>query len=47
MKVRSEKGRETLYTGCVYMPTDSISNFVVDTCYARLKVCVPAARVAG
>ena len=24
MKVCSERGRETLYIGCVYMPTDSI-----------------------
>ena len=37
MKVRSEKGREALYTGCVYMPTDSASISVVDSCYERLK----------
>ena len=32
MKVRSERGRETLYIGCVYMPTYSTSISVVD-CY--------------
>ena len=39
MKVRSERGRETLYIGCVYMPTDStsISISVVNSCYERLK----------
>ena len=26
MKVRSERGREALYIGCVYMPTDSTSS---------------------
>ena len=25
MKVRSERGREALYIGCVFMPTDSTS----------------------
>ena len=25
MKIRSERGREALYIGCVYMPTDSTS----------------------
>ena len=33
MKMHSEKGREALYIGCVYMPTDSSSISVVDSCY--------------
>ena len=37
MKVHSERGRETLYTGCVYMPTDSTSISVMDNGYERLK----------
>ena len=37
MKVRSERGREALYIGCVYMPTDSASISVVDSCYESLK----------
>ena len=37
MKVRSERVREALYMGCVYMPTDSTSISLVDSCYERLK----------
>ena len=37
MKIRSERGREALYIGCVYMPTDSRSVSVMDSCYNRLK----------
>ena len=37
IKMHSEKGREALYIGCVYMPTDSSSISVVDSCYERLK----------
>ena len=37
MKVHSERGREALYIGCVYMPTDSTSVSVMDSCYERLK----------
>ena len=37
MKIRSEGGREALYIGCVYMPTDSTSVSVMDSCYERLK----------
>ena len=37
MKVRSERGRSALYIGCVYMPTDSTSVAVVESCYGRLK----------
>ena len=36
MKVRGERGRSALYIGCVYMPTDSTSVAVLDTCYERL-----------
>ena len=31
MKIRSERGREALYIGCVYMPTDSTSVSVMDS----------------
>ena len=37
MKIRSERGREALYIGCVYMPTDSTSVSVMNSCYERLK----------
>ena len=37
MKVRGERGRLALCIGCVYMPTDSTSVPVLDTCYERLK----------
>ena len=36
MKIRSERGREALYIGCVYMPTDSTRVSVMDSCYERL-----------
>ena len=36
MKVRGKRGRLALYIGCVYMPTDSTSVAVLDTCYERL-----------
>ena len=36
-KIRSERGREALYIGCVYMPTESTSVSVMDSCYERLK----------
>ena len=37
MKVQGERGRLALYIRCVYMPTDSTSVAVLDTCYERLK----------
>ena len=37
MKVRSEKEREALSIGCVYMPTDSTSIYVVDIVMRGLK----------
>ena len=37
MKVCSERGREALYIECVYMPTDSPSISLMDSCYEKLK----------
>ena len=37
MKIRSERGRKALYIGCVYMPMDSTSISVMDSCYERLE----------
>ena len=37
MKVWGERGTSTLYIGCVYMPTDSTSVAVVESCYGRHK----------
>ena len=37
MKVRGGRGREALYIGCVYMPTDSNSVSVMDSVYEQLK----------
>ena len=36
MKIRSERGREALYIRCVYMPTDSTSVSVMNSCYEGL-----------
>ena len=33
MKIRSERGREALNIGCVYMPTDRTSVSVIDSYY--------------
>ena len=46
MKIRSERGREALYIGCVYMPTDSTSVSVMDS-YERLKEDVLSFREKG
>ena len=37
MKVRSERGRSALYTGCVYMPTDCTGTATRDNSYNLLK----------
>ena len=37
MKLHTERGREALYIGCVYMPTSSTSVSVMESCYERLK----------
>ena len=47
MKVRGERGRSALYIGCVYMPTDSTSIAVVESCYGRLKEYVLSFRGKG
>ena len=47
MKIRSERGREALYIGCVYMPTDSTSVSVMDSCYEMLKEDVLSFREKG
>ena len=47
MKVCSDRGREALYIGCVYIPTDSTSIFVVDSCHERLKDDVLSFRKKG
>ena len=36
MKIRGQRGREALFVGCVYMPTES-SVSVLDNCYELLK----------
>ena len=47
MKVHSERGREALYIGCVYMPTDSTSISVVDCYYETLKEVVLSFKEKG
>ena len=48
MKLHSERGREALYIGCVYMPTDSTSSVsVMESCYERLKEDVLSFREKG
>ena len=47
MKVHGGRGRSALYIGCVYMPTDSTSVAVVDSCYDRLKEDVLCFREKG
>ena len=43
-EVTSERGREALYIGCVYMLTDSKSFSVMDSGYDRIKKDVLKAR---
>ena len=47
MKLRSERGREALCIGCVYMPTDNTSVYVMVSCYERLKEDVLSFREKG
>ena len=47
MKVWGERGGLALYIGCVYMPTDSMSVAVLDTCYERLNDDVLSFREKG
>ena len=37
IKVKGENGRNTLFLGCVYMPTDSESVSVIESSYEELK----------
>ena len=37
IKVRGGRGKESLYFGCVYMPTTTASISTMDTCYENLK----------
>ena len=47
IKIHNERGREALYIGCVYMPTDGTSGFVMESCYERLKEDVFSFRENG
>ena len=47
MKVQGERGRLALYIGCVYMPTNSTSVAMLDTCYERLKEDILSFREKG
>ena len=47
MKLRGGRERSVLFVGCVYMPTDSTSVAVVDSCYDRLKEDVLGFREKG
>ena len=47
MKVWGERGRSAVYIGCVYMPTDSTSVAVVESCYGRLEEDVLSFREKG
>ena len=37
IKVKGERGRNTLFLGCVYMPTDSENDSVIESSYSELK----------
>ena len=37
IKVLGGRGKESLYTGCVYMPTTTASVSMMDACYENLK----------
>ena len=47
MRVKGERGRSTLFLGCIYMPTDSVAVSVVDASYDNLKEDVLAFREKG
>ena len=47
MKVCGERGRSALFECCVYLPTDSSSVAVVDSCNNRLKEDVLGFREKG
>ena len=37
LRIRGQRGREALFLGCVYMPTESSSVSVLNSCYELLK----------
>ena len=37
VEVKGERGRNTLFWGCVYMPTDSENVSVIESSYSKLK----------
>ena len=37
LRIWGQRGREVLFLGCVYMPTESSSVSVLNTCYELLK----------
>ena len=37
IKVKGERGRTTLFLGCVYMPTDSENVSIIESSYDELK----------
>ena len=37
IKVRGGRGKESLYIGCIYMPTTTASVSTMDACYENLK----------
>ena len=47
MKVRGGRGRSALFVDCGYIPIDSTSVAVVDSCYNRLKEDVLGFREKG
>ena len=36
-KIWGQRGRDALFVGCVYMPTESSSVSLLDSCYELLK----------
>ena len=47
IKLRRKRGIKALYRGCVYVPTDSTSIFIMDSFYKRLKEDVLSFREKG
>ena len=47
IKVRGRRERTALFVGCVYIPTDSTSIAIVDSCYDRFKEDVLGFREKG
>ena len=47
MRIRGQRGREALFIGCIYMPTESNSVNVLDSSYDLLKEDVLKFREKG